>query len=72
MSKKSWCSVCGKDLCSKCTNFVDNGGDYDDRYCDDCLEIKNTYEDKISTLEDEIDKLYGEMEKECLKRDRTK
>lgn len=60
------CEYCGKDLCEKCIACeIDTCYDYREVYCKECWEIAKPYHEKISELENEIEKLYEECKQKC-------
>ena len=52
------CELCKADLCNKCVGHENNTmGDYREVYCKSCWEIGEKFREKITLLEDEIEKL---------------
>lgn len=63
------CFGCKKYFCNKCTKLYEHpedvGYDYPRLYCQVCWDMGATYRNQIVGLEEQIDKLYEEWNKEC-------
>jgi len=62
---KSWCSMCGKDICRKHQKIQDTRLGDEETFCESWLGYRKKYRDKIEEYEKEIDKLYDDYLKEC-------
>ena len=67
------CCSCGGDMCDKCKNIMDYGGDdYPCYQCNSCFEIAKKYDDDFAKLEKEKEiiskKINVEFEEDLIKR----
>lgn len=58
------CSICGRDMCSNCTNFDprDMTADYPEKYCDSCFKAGEKYLRQIKVEQEKFDILIEELE----------
>ena len=64
---KTHCCKCNKDICNKCVAHEDyDWGDHrGDCYCDTCWQKGTPIREKITKLEQQIDELHEQWNREC-------
>jgi hypothetical protein len=62
------CSMCGRDICKKCTEYDErDNGDYPNKYCKECWEIGRIFRELEEIVRNEFEMKLEEMLEEIQK-----